>query len=111
MSKEEALKELESLRGKVSDFYLDHIIKRVKKDFDDGFAFPAVLVDINNYSEEEHLIYVLVSFQESVNITTFFRAVGYKEQVSQCHLKPNMVDWIYNAKEKYQQEFKSSQKC
>lgn len=101
--KEKALKELESLRGKVSEIYLDHIIEEVKMNFDSGFGSPAVYVDIQNYSEGriQCIITIALSFQGSVNVTRFVKIDGENETVNQCHLMPELVEWMYNAKQRY----------
>lgn len=113
MSKEEALQELEALRGQVSDTRLNFIINRVKSNFDRGFGSPSVLVDIVNYPENRaegdvsSIINVMLSFQGSVEITNFTKFIGEsKWKVDSNFITPGIIDWMHSAKEKY----KSSKK-
>ncbi|WP_058831557.1 hypothetical protein, partial [Paenibacillus polymyxa] len=55
-------------------------------------------------SKEEYLISVLSSFQGSVKITTFFKGAGKDERVTLCNLRDDMIDWMYEAKQKYREE-------
>ncbi|MGM1023237.1 MAG: hypothetical protein ACQEXV_22625 [Bacillota bacterium] len=112
-AKKKALQELESLRGKVSDLNLNFIIEEVKRVFGQGFGAPAVLVNISNYSESEieipskkleYIITVIISFQGRADIMRFVKYYGENESFIQYHLTPGMVDWLFDAKQKYRDE-------